>query len=123
MIILTRLGGHALAVNPDLIERAEVTPDTVVTMTDGHKFVIAESLDTLVERVQAWRAGVVAEAYRAVADADLLSAERSTTDLHGEPAGGPIAAQRVERLALVTGLAGNATGRGATVLPHSHKED
>ena len=113
MIILTRLGGHALAVNPDLIERAEVTPDTVVTMTDGHKFVIAESLDTLVERVRSWRAGVAAEAYRNVTDADLLSAGRASADLDAH---GSDAARRLERLALVTGI-------GTTVLPNPRKED
>ena len=62
MIILTRLGGHELAVNPDLIERAEATPDTVITMVDGHKLVIAESLTELMTRVRQWRASVAAEA-------------------------------------------------------------
>ena len=62
MILLTRLGGHELAVNPDLIERAEATPDTVITMTDGHKLVVAESLTELVTRVRQWRAAVAAEA-------------------------------------------------------------
>lgn len=62
MIILTRLGGHELAVNPDLIERAESTPDTVITMVDGHKLVVAESVEVVVERVRHWRASVAAEA-------------------------------------------------------------
>jgi flagellar protein FlbD len=51
VIILTRLGGHEMAVNPDLIERAEPTPDTVLTMVDGHKIVVAESVDEVVERI------------------------------------------------------------------------
>jgi flagellar protein FlbD len=63
VIILTRLGGHEMAVNPDLIERAEHTPDTVITMIDGHKLVVAESLDELVTRVRSWRASVAAQAY------------------------------------------------------------
>lgn len=63
MIILTRLGGHALAINPDLIERAEPTPDTVLTMIDGHKIVVAESVDEIVELVRSWRATVAARAY------------------------------------------------------------
>ena len=37
MIVLTRLNGHAFALNPDLIERAESTPDTVITLVDGKK--------------------------------------------------------------------------------------
>jgi len=63
VIILTRLGGHALAVNPDLIERAEATPDTVITMIDGHKMVVAESLEEVVDLVRTWRATVAAQAF------------------------------------------------------------
>ena len=63
MIILTRLGGHQVAVNPDLIERAEPTPDTVLTMLDGHKIVVAESVDELVRAIRSWRASVAAEAF------------------------------------------------------------
>ena len=63
MIILTRLGGHEMAVNPDLIERAEPTPDTVLTMVDGHKLVVSESIDEVVERIRIWRASVAARAY------------------------------------------------------------
>jgi len=62
MIIVTRLGGPTFAVNPDLIERAEASPDTVVTLVDGTKYVIAEDLDELIERVRAYRASVIAAA-------------------------------------------------------------
>ena len=62
--MLTRLGGQPMAVNPDLIEKAEATPDTVVTLVDGHKFVVAESVPEVVDRVRAWRASVAAEAFR-----------------------------------------------------------
>jgi flagellar protein FlbD len=77
VIILTRLGGHELAVNPDLIERAEATPDTVITMVDGHKLVIAESLIELVTRVRQWRASVAAEALELTQATD---SNRSTGD-------------------------------------------
>jgi flagellar protein FlbD len=63
VIILTRLGGSSVAVNPDLIERAEPTPDTVLTMLDGHKIVIAESVDELIDAIRSWRASVAAEAF------------------------------------------------------------
>ena len=63
MIILTRLGnGMQIAVNPDLIERAEHTPDTVITLVDGHKLVVQEPLDEVVALIRAWRASVAAEA-------------------------------------------------------------
>ncbi|MFN8074662.1 MAG: flagellar FlbD family protein [Kineosporiaceae bacterium] len=63
MILLTRLGGQPLAVNPDLIERAEATPDTIITMSDGHKLVVTESLRQLVALVRRWRAEVAAESF------------------------------------------------------------
>lgn len=62
MIILTRLGnGMQIAVNPDLIERAEHTPDTVITLVDGHKLVVQEPLDEVVALIRAWRASIAAE--------------------------------------------------------------
>lgn len=67
MLQLTRLSGPVFALNPDLIERAEATPDTVVTLVNGSKYVIRESLDELVELIQAYRAGVVAAAQVATA--------------------------------------------------------
>src|SRR3954452_16452851 len=60
--MLTRLGGQPMAVNPDLIEKAEATPDTVITLVDGHKFVVAESVADVVGRVRDWRGSVAAEA-------------------------------------------------------------
>jgi flagellar protein FlbD len=63
LIILTRLGCKLpIAINPDLIERAERTPDTVITLVDGHKLVVEEPLDDVVALVRSWRAGVAAEA-------------------------------------------------------------
>lgn len=60
MIQLTRLNGPGFALNPDLIQRAEATPDTVVTLVDGTKYVVAESVEQLMERVLTHRASVVA---------------------------------------------------------------
>lgn len=62
MILLTRFNGPVFALNPDLIERADHTPDTVITLVDGTKYVIAESLDELILIMRRHRAGVLAEA-------------------------------------------------------------
>ncbi len=83
MIILTRLGGRELAVNPDLIERAEPTPDTVLTLTDGRKLVVCESVTELVDLVRSWRAGVLQEALGGVRAA--LPAPRGHHDHDPEP--------------------------------------
>ena len=62
MIHLTRLNGQGFVLNPDLVLKAEATPDTVVTLVDGTKFVVIEPLDVLSDRVLQYRAQVVATA-------------------------------------------------------------
>jgi flagellar protein FlbD len=59
MIIVTRLHGATLAVNCDLIERVESTPETVLTLVDGSRYVVRESVAEIVDRVRAFRASVV----------------------------------------------------------------
>ena len=59
MIMLSRLNGLPFAVNPDLIERAEATPDTVLTLCDGSKLLIGETVEQLVARVREYRASIV----------------------------------------------------------------
>jgi flagellar protein FlbD len=55
MIILTRLDGHTIALNEDLLVFAEKTPDTVITMTSGHRLMVKETLDEVVRRVTEFR--------------------------------------------------------------------
>ena len=62
MIMLSRLNGAPFALNPDLIERAEATPDTVITLCDGTKVLVAESVDELVERVREYRSQIIRRA-------------------------------------------------------------
>ena len=64
MILLTRLNGPQFALNPDLIERAEATPDTVLTLCDGHKVLVAESVQELIDLVREYRASVLSLAER-----------------------------------------------------------
>jgi flagellar protein FlbD len=59
---LTRLGGPVFALNPDLIERAEATPDTVVTLVNGSKYVIRESLEELTALICTYRAEIISAA-------------------------------------------------------------
>jgi len=60
MIILTRLNGDQFAINCDLVERVDAHPDTVLTLVDATKYVVAESLTDVVERVRDFRASVLA---------------------------------------------------------------
>ena len=51
MIPLTRLNHKEFIINAEMIESAEATPDTVVTLVNGHKHVVKESVDEVVARV------------------------------------------------------------------------
>jgi flagellar protein FlbD len=83
MITLTRLSGSEFALNADLIERIDATPDTVVTLVDGKKYVVTESIAEVVAAVRRHRGEILA-----------LSA-----NLYVEP---EVAAQPAQRLGTVT---------------------
>jgi flagellar protein FlbD len=57
VILLRRLGGPVFGINPDLIERAESTPDTVLTMVGGNKY-----LTEITDLVREHRAQIIAAA-------------------------------------------------------------
>jgi flagellar protein FlbD len=59
MIKLTRLNHVPLIVNADLIEHVEVTPDTVVTLTTGQKFMVLESSDEVIAKVVQFRKAIL----------------------------------------------------------------
>jgi flagellar protein FlbD len=77
MIVLRRLGGELIALNPDLIERVEATPDTVVTLVDEKKFLIEEDLDDVLRLITDYRAYIIAR-----------SRDISVTDY--DPSGRPV---------------------------------
>jgi flagellar protein FlbD len=58
MIRLTRINRIPLVVNSDLIEHVEVTPDTVVSLTTGQKFIVLESADEVIDRVIRFRQAI-----------------------------------------------------------------
>jgi len=55
MIRLTRLNGAPLYLNSDLIEHIDPTPDTVLTLTSGAKFLVLESPEDVCEKMIAFR--------------------------------------------------------------------
>lgn len=58
MICLTRLNRAALVVNSDLIEHVASTPDTVIFMTTGQKFVVLETPDLVIEKIRDFRRSI-----------------------------------------------------------------
>jgi len=63
VIRVTRLNGEQFALNPDLIERAEAHPDTVVFLADGTRYVVKETVDEVVLEIREYRAGILATSY------------------------------------------------------------
>ena len=55
MIQLTRINHVPLVLNSDLIEHLEVTPDTVIAMTTGQKFMVLESANEVIRKVVEFR--------------------------------------------------------------------
>jgi flagellar protein FlbD len=55
MIRLTRINKVPLVLNSDLIEHVEATPDTVIALTTGQKFVVMESADKVIQKVIEFR--------------------------------------------------------------------
>ena len=92
MILVTRLNGAVFALNPDLVERADCTPDTVITLVDGTKYIIAESVPEFIDSVRHYRASLIAAA---TGIEGLLPAAR--TDLDDEPDAVVVQLHRRER--------------------------
>ncbi len=51
MIYVSRLNGKTFAVNCELIEFVEATPNTVISMTSGRKIVVLESIDDIIVKI------------------------------------------------------------------------
>lgn len=55
MIELTRIKGERFALNSDQIETMEQTPDTVITMLNGHKYIVKESVPVVISLIESFK--------------------------------------------------------------------
>ena len=55
MVWLTRFDGTMFLLNGDLIVTMESTPDTVITLSNGHHFVVREAVDTIMQQIILFR--------------------------------------------------------------------
>ena len=90
MIMLTRLNGGQFVLNPDLIERVESTPDTVITLVDGKHYLVTEGLREVIDLVQRSRAALLSEVATSTpvaphlvdsADTDVVASDEILQDL------------------------------------------
>ena len=75
MIRLTRINHVPLVLNPDLIEHVEITPDTVIAMTTGQKFMVVESTEEVIQKVIEFRRLIATGPPTALPDEDDETAE------------------------------------------------
>jgi flagellar protein FlbD len=71
MVKLTRLNQKQFWLNADLIETVEETPDVVVTLTNGHKYVVCESGQAVIEAIVRYRQKVHTPVCKEVATDEL----------------------------------------------------
>jgi flagellar protein FlbD len=83
MIMVTRHNGSVFALNPDLIERVEANPDTVISLVGGTKYVVVEPLSQIIEAVTAHRAEVLKVAAVPVVERPRPAYLRSVSDGEG----------------------------------------
>lgn len=55
MLWLTRFDGTRFVLNSDLVEMMEQTPDTVITLTNGHHLVVRESVENIMRQLLSFR--------------------------------------------------------------------
>jgi flagellar protein FlbD len=63
MIEVTRMNNTKLTINAELIETVEETPDTLITMTSGHKMIVKESRQEIKNRVVLYKAETLKPVY------------------------------------------------------------
>ena len=50
MIKVSKLNKEEIVINADLIEYVEANPDTTITMTNGKKIIVLESVDDIIQK-------------------------------------------------------------------------
>ena len=84
VIYVTRPDGSQLVVNADLIETVEHTADTVITLLDGKKLVVATHVDEVVESVIGYRQLIARGPLRLV-DAPNLTSAAAALNINHQP--------------------------------------
>lgn len=65
MIEVTRLNGTTVLINSDLIETVEETPDTVISLTTGRKFIVKESRQEVKNLVKSYKRDIMSNDFLA----------------------------------------------------------
>ncbi|MCS7186420.1 MAG: flagellar FlbD family protein [Armatimonadetes bacterium] len=55
MILVHRLDGAPFYLNAELVETIEATPDTVIVLVNGHKYIVREPVEEVISRILNYR--------------------------------------------------------------------
>jgi len=55
MIKVTRINGIKITINAELIEIVESTPDTIISLTTGKKFLVKDTVEEVIDKVLKYR--------------------------------------------------------------------
>jgi flagellar protein FlbD len=58
MITVTRLNNVSIVVNPELIAFIEETPDTIITLSNGEKLIVKETVSEVIRRILNYRRSI-----------------------------------------------------------------
>ena len=88
MIAVTRLDKQSMYLNPDHIICIEETPDTVITLFNGNRYIVIDRASAIINRVIAFRAkisrrasGHMAKKYLGRTRVSQFSLDKSTRDV------------------------------------------
>jgi flagellar protein FlbD len=59
MILLKLINGTEIVLNSDLIEFVEATPDTVISLSNGKKFIVRETVEEVIDKIVEFRRRIV----------------------------------------------------------------
>ena len=54
MVILTKLNGKNIMLNEALFENVAETPDTVINMSNGHSYIVQESVEEIFRKIRSF---------------------------------------------------------------------
>jgi len=68
MIELHRLDNSALYLNMEIIESIECVPDTVITLSNGNRYVMKENISEIIQKMMDYKMNMPADNRRVLAN-------------------------------------------------------
>ena len=59
MISLTRINDTSIVLNAELIEFVEANPDTIISLSTGHKYLVKDTVDEVVKKVKEYKRSIL----------------------------------------------------------------